>query len=184
MKKIICILISALMCMTIAGCGSSTDDKPAQGSQIKSVDDVLNEKMSENDRKAGQSSVQQSTPAQTDRQSSSSSPVDIDLTTLSSTMVYSEVYNMIASPENYMGKRVRMKGAFAYSQGDNRYYYACIISDATACCAQGIEFILKDPHKFPEEYPEKGTEITVVGNFDTYNEGPNQYCQLIDAVFE
>ena len=61
---------------------------------------------------------------------------------------------------------------------------ACIISDATACCAQGIEFVLTEDRKFPEEYPEKGTEITVVGIFDTYMEGSYKYCQLIDAVME
>lgn len=99
-------------------------------------------------------------------------------------MVYSEVYNMMTEPGNYMGKRVRMKGAFAYAKGDGRYYFACIIADATACCAQGIEFILKDERKFPEEYPTKGTEIIVVGIFDTYMEGTYQYCQLIDAVME
>ena len=31
---------------------------------------------------------------------------DVDLTNLSSTMVYSEVYNMMSTPENYIGKTV------------------------------------------------------------------------------
>jgi hypothetical protein len=111
-------------------------------------------------------------------------PVDVDLTQLSSTMVYSEVFNMTRTPEDYLGKRVRMRGEFAYAEGDGRYYFACIISDATACCDQGIEFVLTEDRKFPEEYPEKGTEITVVGIFDTYMEGSYKYCQLIDAVME
>lgn len=113
-----------------------------------------------------------------------SETVDIDLTVLSSTMVYSEVYNMMSSPEDYIGKCVRMKGAFAYAQGDDRYYFACIVSDATACCSQGIEFVLKDERNFPDDYPKVGTEITVVGIFDTYFEGTDRYCQLIDAVME
>ena len=78
-------------------------------------------------------------------------------------MVYSEVYNMMDSPENYLGKTVRMRGPFAFAEGDGRYYFACIISDATSCCAQGIEFIPRDERVFPDEYPEKGKEITVVG---------------------
>ena len=55
---------------------------------------------------------------------------------------------------------------------------------AAAGCAQGIEFVLKDERKFPDEYPSKGAEITVSGIFDIYKEGAYQYCQLIDAVTE
>lgn len=110
--------------------------------------------------------------------------VDVDLTALSSTMVYSEVYNMTVSPDDYIGKTVKMRGSFAYAKGDDRYYFACIIADATACCSQGIEFILADERKFPDEYPEKDAEITVTGTFDTYYEGQYMYCQLINATME
>ena len=110
--------------------------------------------------------------------------VDVDLTKLSSTMVYTVVEKMMTSPDAYLGKQVRMNGVFAYGEGDGRYYFACIISDATSCCSQGIEFVLKDGRKFPDEYPSVGTEITVVGVFDTYYEGTYRYCQLIDAVME
>ena len=113
-----------------------------------------------------------------------SGDVDVDLTVLSSTMVYSEVYNMMSYPENYLGKSVRMRGTFTYEEANDRYYLACIITDATACCSQGLEFVLKDERKFPDDYPAKGTEITVVGIFDTYTEGTRLYAQLIDAVME
>lgn len=113
-----------------------------------------------------------------------SSPYDVDLTVLSSTMVYSEVFQMISAPESYLGKTVRLRGSFAVYEGDSKSYFACLIADATACCAQGIEFVLRDTRAYPEEYPEKGEEITVVGVFDTYTEGSNRYCQLIDAIIE
>ena len=58
------------------------------------------------------------------------SDIDIDLTTLSSTMVYSEVYNMMNSPEKYVGKMVRMNGKFAVYKYPERNYYTCIIKDA------------------------------------------------------
>ena len=109
---------------------------------------------------------------------------DVDLTELSSTVVYSEVYNMMVTPEDYVGKSVRMQGQFAVYEGEQRNYYACIIADATACCSQGIEFILPDSYKYPEDYPEIGDVITVSGIFDTYTEGEYQYCQLIDAKME
>ncbi len=180
MRKAICIILAALLCMMIAGCGSAPDNRTSQGNRGKSVDDVLKERMSEGNLTSDAS------PSQTGDNcpKTDAGSVDVDLTKLSSTMVYSEVYNMMTEPGNYLGKRVRMRGVFAYAEGDGRYYFACIISDATACCAQGIEFILKDERRFPEEYPSKGTEITVVGIFDTYMEGTYQYCQLIDAVME
>ena len=33
---------------------------------------------------------------------------DVDLTQLSSTLVYAEVYNMASNPQSYVGKTVRM----------------------------------------------------------------------------
>lgn len=110
--------------------------------------------------------------------------VDVDLTKLSSTMVYSEVYDMTNTPENYLGKTVRMSGAFSVYEGDSRNYYACIIADAAACCEQGIEFILTDGHAYPDDYPEPGEIVTVSGVFDTYEEDGFYYCQLIDAKME
>ena len=100
---------------------------------------------------------------------------------MSSTMIYSEVQNMMLKPADYVGKTVRMQGAFSVSEiGENRYF-ACIIKDATACCAQGIEFQWAGDHSYPADYPKDGSDITVTGEFTTYNEGQQQYCQLKNA---
>ena len=56
------------------------------------------------------------------------------------------------------------------------------ISDATACCSQGIEFVLTDDYTYPDDYPERGSEICVMGVFDLYEEGTYTYCTLRDAV--
>lgn len=42
--------------------------------------------------------------------------IDVDLTALSSTMVYSEVYNIITNPEDYIGKTVKMHGQFTFHE--------------------------------------------------------------------
>ena len=110
-----------------------------------------------------------------------SSDLDLDLTKLSSTMVYSEVYNMMNTPDEYIGKKVKMQGDFSVYEGDGRNYYTCIIADATACCQQGMEFVWKGDHKYPEDYPELGEDITVTGVFETYYEGEDMYCQLNDC---
>ena len=113
-----------------------------------------------------------------------SNNLDVDLTKLSSTMVYSEVYNMMYTPDDYIGKTVKMKGQFAYYEDPETkaQYFACIIADATACCSQGLEFILTGEHIYPNDYPEVGSEITVTGIFELYEENGLQYCRLKDAT--
>ena len=88
-------------------------------------------------------------------------------------------YNILALPDDYLGKTVRVSGKFQVYEGEGRYYYVVIIPDATACCQQGMEFILADP----DAYPEPGRDVTVTGVFDTYYEGESmRFCQLIDAT--
>ena len=110
-------------------------------------------------------------------------PVDLDLTQLSGTVVYSQVYDMMNEPDSYMGQRIRMDGSFSYYKDEDtqQEYFAAIIADATACCAQGIEFVWKGEHAYPEDYPPLDTDITVTGTFDTYYEGDYMYVQLVDA---
>ena len=67
---------------------------------------------------------------------------------------------------------------------NQKNYYACIIADATACCSQGLEFELSGQHTYPDDYPELGTNITVTGTFQLYQEGGGLYCHLTDAVVE
>ena len=59
--------------------------------------------------------------------------------------------------------------------------YACIIADATACCAEGMEFVLKDDLAYPDDYPELGTEITVIGEFQSYEENGMTWYHLANA---
>lgn len=112
--------------------------------------------------------------------------IDVDLTKLSSTMVYSEVYNMMYSPDDYIGKTVKMTGKFAYYEDPDTkaMYFACIIADATACCSQGLEFDLAGEHKYPDDYPQAGNEITVTGTFELREENGFKYCRLTDAALK
>lgn len=205
MKKRISLLVCLALVLTLTGCGNSTSGKP--GNQPAGVNDVLQQGIAEADSRqndtAGQTAESgtvnepqstdnaaskdaESTPNTASKPEAPSDGIDVDLTVLSSTMVYSEVYNMMSSPENYIGKTVKMQGPFAlyHDEVSSNYYFACLIQDATACCAQGIEFILKGEHKYPDDYPEVGTEICVIGMFDTYQEGEYTYCTLRDASLQ
>ncbi len=116
---------------------------------------------------------------------SANGDIDVDLTVLSSTLVYAEVYNMMVSPDDYEGKTVKMSGQFSYlcDESTGKEYFACIIQDATACCAQGIEFELAGDYVYPDDYPEIGEEVCVTGVFETYMEGNYIYCTLKNATF-
>lgn len=107
---------------------------------------------------------------------------DVDVTEFSSTMVYSQVYQMMSEPESYCGKTAKMKGLYAVAETPEQTYFVCIIQDATACCAQGIEFVLTDDYAYPDDYPSPNDEIVVAGTFSTYYEGEQLYCTLKDAV--
>lgn len=91
--------------------------------------------------------------------------VDVDLTKLSSTMIYSEVFNILQTPADYRGKTFKIRGMYMVSHDPQKdeYHHACVIYDATACCMQGMEFELVD-----ENYPPPDSEITLIGRFDTY----------------
>lgn len=111
---------------------------------------------------------------------------DVDLTELNSQMVYAQVYDMVSQPDNYMGQKIRAKGPFSYFKDEQtgKEYFAVLISDATACCSQGIEFVLDGEYKYPDDYPALNSEITVSGTFNYYKEGVNTYCQLLDAKID
>ncbi len=107
--------------------------------------------------------------------------IDVDLTVLSPTLVYAEVFNMVSYAPDYVGKTIRMEGpAVSFTDEEiGKTYYACLIQDATACCATGLEYVLPEG----SEYPEDDEEIIVTGVFDTYVDVDGiEYCRLLDAV--
>lgn len=135
---------------------------------------------------------EQQSQEEPDQAQTSADGVDVDLTALSSTMVYSEVYNMLYyDPESYYGKTVKMTGVFSIYQmvvdgvtQPDPVAYGCIIADATACCAQGMEFVLEGDLIYPDDYPELGAEITVIGEFQPYEENGITWYRLAGATME
>ena len=93
---------------------------------------------------------------------------------------------MLYTPDDYIGKTVKMKGAFAYYEDPEtkEQYFACIIADAMACCSQGLDFIPTDEYTYPDDYPELNAEITVTGTFEIYEKNGIQYCGLANAAIE
>lgn len=182
MKPFLSLLLALLL--TLSACGQTPFDGQAATQQAQSPS-------------SGNADVEKplpsAKPAETQTAPNSSGTANssiVDLTVLSSTMVYVEVFNMLSSPENYIGKTVKMHGQFStgklYAQdgslSDGGIVFACIIQDAAACCAQGIPFALSDESaSYPEDYPALGDSITVIGTFELHEENGLSYCRLKDA---
>jgi hypothetical protein len=111
-------------------------------------------------------------------------PADIDLTQMRGPMVYSQVFEMLSNPPLYRGKTVRMRGTYGmYSDEETgKRYHACLISDAMACCQQGIEFAPTNAVVWPQDFPAPGSPIAVQGVFDTYEEKGQRFVYLRNAV--
>lgn len=112
--------------------------------------------------------------------------IDLDMSLMSGTVAYAQVYQMMYEPEAYLGKIIRVTGFFdAFEDRETGIVYtSCVIPDAAACCAQGLEFIWAGDHPWPEAYPEPGASLTVTGRFETYIEDNWMYLRLADAEVE
>lgn len=109
--------------------------------------------------------------------SSSAASGEIDLTQMSSTMIYSYVYNITTAPDEFLGQRFRIAGTYDESywdQTDQTYHYI-VIADATSCCAQSLEFVLTDTGT---AYPQIGDEIELSGILSTYLEEGTLYLHV------
>ena len=171
-----------LFCIfTATGCGKNIKIKDSGNNKVSQTlkDQVESEKEIEEDTETNEDT--------TDTDSvNMDGTVDYDLTQMNSDMVYATVYQMMVEPEQYVGKTFRVRGTY-YAGKDEKngnYYHYCVIKDAMACCAQGLEFVWEDgTHAYPEEYPAEETEIEVEGTFETYREDgdTNMYCRLANA---
>ena len=182
MKRIFCLLLA--VCMTLSLCACGKDSEEGAGNDASS---------SNEESSASTESIptpkEKETPEESEQPQASADGVEVDLTVLSSTMVYSEVYNMLYNdPAHYLGKTVKARGEFSIYQlvtdgvlQPDPVSYACIISDAAACCAEGMEFVLKDDLAYPDDYPELGAEITVIGEFQSYEENGMTWYHLVNA---
>ena len=118
---------------------------------------------------------------------SNTSKINLDLTKMSATMIYSTIFDMLIMPEDYIEKTIKLSGWFeTYTDPQSgEMYYAVVVPDATACCQQGLEFVWPGDHKYPEDFPEIKQDITVIGIYKliendgiTYN-----YLEVINLEF-
>lgn len=199
MKHIVKIMIVLLLLLTVTGCGNDGNvaNRVVNGNN---VDKVINEQIDKTESENNSSDFEKDASTKpeggseerdyiSEKSGNDSVIIDYDLTNMSSDMVYAIVYQMMVDPDAYIGKTFRMEGMYyaVYYEPTRKYYHYCIIQDALACCAQGMEFVWGDgSHVYPDEYPKENTKIVVQGTFETYREDgdDNLYCRLKDATME
>ena len=179
MKKLFCVVLIVLTLSSLSACGSEKDKRTTDNQ-------APNPSVSQNQTTEKSS---ESAPT-TSKSAQSADGIDVDLTKLSSTMVYSEVYNMMYTPDDYIGKTVKIKGQFAIgyvyntdgTPDESTARFTCVIADATACCSQGLEFALAGRPVYPDEYPERWAESSVERTLEGYEEDGCRYDRLDNAT--
>ena len=193
MRKIRSFAAAVALLMALSACGGQRAESRSPGVSGSTVSGILTEASSTPvSEKAGSggkggdsgASLTPSDAAELDHSGvdSRSTPdgIDIDLTAMSSTMVFGQVSDMMYLPDDYVGKTIRMQGSACsvYSDETDLTYYYILIADAAACCAQGLEYVLAEG----ADYPEDGTEAVVTGVFELYDELGITYSRLRDAA--
>lgn len=180
--KRLCIALALIVPSLFFSCSKGTK-------KIVDMDTLIARSEAESEKKATAEDSKKTDEASPSENLPGDAPVydeiNLDLTKQSSTVVYSQVFNMMLEPESFVGKKIRLNGIATalHDEEENKDYFACIVMDATACCAQGIEFELPPDMQNPEFYPKDGEEIVVTGVFEMYETHGFDAFRLANAVW-
>ena len=161
LRKILNLLASAAVCICLLGC-SGENETPIYETDKKNT--------------ADSPSIQTNEPA------------EIDLSQFNKQMTYAEILGLHMSPEEYLGKVIKLKGIFdRYCEVDEsrnpiqeKMHLGIIVSDAMGCCSLPLDFVLAVDKEL-DDLPELGTEITVSGKVTQYEKPWGAMFYLNDA---
>lgn len=206
-NRFIKFFIIFIIFVAIAGCGKKRQNKNQMFSTTKSVKDTIeeemkkeqekkenaeNEKALKNDFQATEEDVKEINEDKNEENKKAENEgeenqkdIDYDLTEMNSDMIYATVFMVVQDPESYAGKTFKIYGnsyTFPTTEGKSMTHY-CLIKDALACCAQGLEFISSNSD---EKYPDDSDEIVVTGTLESYTveDIPMPLCRLVNAKIE
>lgn len=105
----------------------------------------------------------------------------IDISNLSGTAAYAQVYGIVSESKSYEGKTIKIKGKFKTYSENGKTYYACIVSDTAGCCVQGLEFEPLKKYSYPKDFPKPDETIIVKGKLKIIYKDNFDFCVLQDA---
>lgn len=173
------VLLASVLFFVITGCGSSTpapQTKPISDNSNNQVKSVIESQISQSAQTTPVSDATQQKndalekyPANTleIRLGDNDKDVDIDVSGMNADMTYAVVFDMVNNPDKYIGKTICIKGTSAsmFFEPTGITYHTVMITDALACCQNGMEYKCGD-----DNYVADGSEVYVTGTFNTYTE--------------
>lgn len=167
MKRLLALLLAGTLCCgMLAGCSNTQKSEPPLPGERPASGEAA--------------APQGARPEATGPATAQTGDGIVDLTLLSSTMVFAEVYAMKTKPESYVGKTIKMNGLYyaGYNPDLDVYYHFVIVEDATACCAQGLEFRMNGAYTYPGDYPDDQTPVEVTGVWSSYLESGTTFYYI------
>jgi len=106
--------------------------------------------------------------------------IDLDISVMSDTLAFAQVSVLFDNPDEYFGKTIKISGLYnsSHYEETEQYYHYLVISDASICCKQAVEFKWAGESPYPDDYPGEDTKILITGKFSSYDEDGFMYCYL------
>lgn len=107
-------------------------------------------------------------------------PPHMDLSDMSYTMAYAQVYSMVMAPKRHAGETMRIQGSYyGFQTEDGEDVHLILIIDDAGCCEVGMEFQMTGNHKWPQDFPPNNSIIRLTGLVDTISHGDNVFPLLV-----
>ena len=110
----------------------------------------------------------------------------LDLTAMSETLRSAEMTRITSNPERYMGRPIKVRGAYdaMFFDEAEKYLHVVIITEGDGCCPpEGFEFRWGEDNVFPDGMPNSGSTIEMVGVLGRHNDlGSTLYYLAVDDV--
>lgn len=100
----------------------------------------------------------------------------LDLSRMSPTMAYAQLYNIFMEQEKYVGQTIKMRGQYVAMRDENEVakYHFVMVYDNAACCQLGMEFLMTPAENLPKD----NSLIELTGVFDICNDAGEKFCVL------
>lgn len=107
-------------------------------------------------------------------------PPHMDLSDMSYTMAYAQVYSMVMAPKRHQGETLKIKGSYyGFQTQEGQDVHLILIIDEAGCCEVGMEFQITGNLAWPQDYPPNNSIILLTGLMDIIHHGDNPYPLLV-----